>query len=203
MENINNSVYEERGAILCTIFDIRNNIVDCTTSPNWLFAKLETDVCSVEESRICGNCKIHNRKLFIVDIITTKTTEDFTQDFLNFVAEFFSTHTVTCKTCRSAVQLKREAKSYVVIDPEIFLQENKMKYPDGIVLNSIPEKFQIEDAIYVLSGIVCHSPGHFTAYCRNTAGIWTLHNDVSQKLRTITNPQRVKINPSTVIYIKI
>ena len=54
MENINNSVYEERGAILCTIFENCNNIVDCTTNVNELFTRLVTDICSVEEKRICG-----------------------------------------------------------------------------------------------------------------------------------------------------
>ena len=199
MENINNSVYEERGAILCTIFENCNNIVDCTTNVNELFTRLVTDICSVEENRICGKCQVKSSKLFVVDLISTPTTEDFKQNFDNFVAQYFSVQTRTCKTCQSALQLKREPKSYVFIDTEIFFQINKI---NEILLNSIPEKFQIEDALYVLSGIVCHSPGHYTAYCRNTIGAWTVHNDISQKLRKISNKKTLKVFPTTMIFIK-
>lgn len=154
-EGVNNSINQERGAILCTIFDIRNNIVECTTNPNWLLTKLITDFCSVEENKMCNKCGVHLRKMFTIDFCATDITNlDFQQNFLTFISQFFNTQTVICKTCQSTAEITRKPNSYLFIDTELFFQLNEDKYPDGTLLSNIPEThtqltFKLKHMFYV------------------------------------------------------
>ncbi|EFN68587.1 120.7 kDa protein in NOF-FB transposable element, partial [Camponotus floridanus] len=97
-----------------------------------------------------------------------------------------------CKTCQSTVEIKRKPNSYLFIDTEFFFQQNETRYSGVTMLSNIPEKIVINNEIYVLSGIVRNIPGHFTAFCRNTAGVRAEHDDMSRKLRTIKNPHVTK-----------
>ena len=60
-ENINASVYFERGNILRQIFEEKNGRVDCWCNVNSLLSKLFEEIPSVEILSQCENCSIETK----------------------------------------------------------------------------------------------------------------------------------------------
>lgn len=204
-EGISPSLNLNRAEILCMLFKTENNYLDCYGSSNLIVEKLITDTPSIVIHKRCSTCTIMNRSVQIVSMADSHANSDsnFETHLKNFVTDLVEKKDGICRKCKSAITITTTVGPYLIIDPEIFFQCNRTQNPQGITINEIPQELNVKNDIYILGGLVKHTPGHFTALCRNPNNRWYEFNDMCKKAVIIQNANNFAFNCSTIFYVKL
>lgn len=214
----NNVFYLERTSYLLTLFDKKENVVNCACNVTNLLTKLLTGAPSFEEKSICLECCHEERKNISVAQLNSKPILQqglYTglQISVNMLLDK-SKSTDVCKKCGIKVFCERIPHVHFFIDVEhayhstILDKTGFSESPKNVTLSEIPTHLYIKDEKYRLIGVISYNGhaeqeiGHFIAYCQKITGIWEEYDSLKNKCIKL-HSLNTFVKPSMIGYVKL
>lgn len=201
-EGVSQSLYKKRAEILRSTYPIENGYMNCYGSlTSLLTSLLKNDPCLVT-TKNCFKCGIIKEEKPTIDYFEElPDINNFKQNFVEFLTKKIrEISEEECHICKSKVTVNKKLSGLLIFDVEDLFQVLISKFPDGVQIADMPDEILVQNNKYFLVGIYRHIPAHFTAFCRETNGLWKEFDDQWGKPRCVKNSKMVTLTPLCLLY---